>query len=231
MIARLLKTAVRLFACFCIATLLAQIVILGYLGLSWQLDREKIVQMLAIGQGIDLFAAQKEAQSDEEEVAPEEPSYQDWIDRRATLFRDLELREQALDNAVARLNVERRQLADDQKTFVRIREAFQTQLAASKAEAEGQGIETLGSILESIKPQQAKDQILDMLENDEMDKVVVLLNAMTGSKRAKVIAEFKSETESKKVSEILRRIGEGEPVASAAEETLGQLQPGNLRGT
>ena len=173
----------------------------------------------------------KDAQSDEEEVAPEEPSYQDWIDRRATLFRDLELREQALDNAVARLNVERRQLADDQKTFVRIREAFQTQLAASKAEAEGQGIETLGSILESIKPQQAKDQILDMLENDEMDKVVVLLNAMTGSKRAKVIAEFKSETESKKVSEILRRIGEGEPVASAAEETLGQLQPGNLRGT
>jgi len=231
MIARWLKTLTRLFACFCIATLFAQITILGYLGLSWQLDREKIVQMLAIGQGIDLFAAQKEAQSDEEEVAPEEPSYQDWIDRRATLFRDLELREQALDNAVARLNVERAQLANDQKTFVRIQEAFQTQLAASKAEAEGEGVETLGSILESIKPQQAKDQILDMLENDEMDKVVVLLNAMTGSKRAKIIAEFKSEAEGEKVSEILRRIGEGEPIASMAEETLGQLQPGNLPGT
>lgn len=231
MIARWLKTAISLFACFCIATLFAQIVILGYLGLSWQLDREKIVQMLAIAQGIDLFAAQKESQNDAAEVAPEEPSYEDWIDRRATMFRDLELREQALDNAVARLNVERAELANDQKTFVRIREDFQTQLATSKAEAEGEGIETLGSIFESIKPKQAKDQILDMLENDEMDKVVALLNAMTGSKRAKIIAEFKSEEEGKRVSEILRRIGEGEPVASKAEETLGQLQPGNLPGT
>ena len=231
MIARWLKTAIGLFACFCIATLLAQIAILGYLGLSWQLDREKTVQMLAIAQGIDLFAAQKEAQSDDEKVATEEPSYQDWIDRRATMFRDLELREQAIDNALAQLSLERGQLANDQKTYVRIREAFETQLAASKADAEGEGIETLGSILESIKPQQAKDQILDMLDSEEIDKVVVLLNAMTGSKRAKIIAEFKSETENKKVSEILRRIGEGEPVASMAEETLGQLQPGNLPGT
>ena len=74
MIARWLKTAIGLFACFCIATLLAQIIILGYLGLSWQLDLEKTVQMLAIAQGIDLFAAQKEAQSDDEPVATEEPS-------------------------------------------------------------------------------------------------------------------------------------------------------------
>ena len=231
MIARWLKTAIGLFACFCIATLLAQGIILGYLALSWQLDREKLVQMLAIAQGIDLFAAQKEAQSDEEKVATEEPSYQDWIERRATLFRDLELREQALDNAVAQLRVERAQLADDEGTFQRIREGFETQLASSRAEAEGEGIETLGSILESIKPTQAKDQILDMLDNEEMDKVVVLLNAMTASKRAKIIAEFKSEAEGKRVSEILRRIGEGEPVASMAEETLGQLQPDNLPGT
>jgi len=231
MTARWPNIAIRLFACFCIATLFAQIVIVAYLGMRWPLNREKIVQMLAIAQGIDLFAAQKEAQ-DEEQVAPEQPSYQDWVDRRATMFRDLELREQALDNAVARLNVERSQLASDQNTFARVRESFEAELAASKAEAEGEGLETLGSILESIKPKQAKDQILEMLENDEMDKVVVLLNEMNGSKRAKIITEFKSETESKKVSEVLRRIGEGEPVASTAEQTLGQLQPGSsLSGT
>jgi len=230
MIARWPKIAIKLFACFCIATLIAQVVIAGYLGTRWQLNREKIVQMLAIAQGIDLFAAQKEA-LEEEEVPPEEPSYQDWIDRRATMFRDLELREQALDNAVARLNVERSELAGDRNTFARIRERFEAELAASTAEARGEGIETLGSILESIKPSQAKEQILQMLENDEMDKVVVLLNAMNGSKRAKIIAEFESEAEGKKMSEVLRRIGEGEPIASMAEETLGQLQPGSLSGT
>jgi hypothetical protein len=231
MIARWLKTAVGLFACFCVATLLAEAIILAYFGLSWQLDREKVIQMLAIAQGIDLFAAQEEARADEEEIPPEEPSYQDWLDRRATMFRDLELREQALAGAVAQLQLEQNQLAADRETFQRSREAFETQLATLQAEAQDEGMETLISILESIKPSQAKGQILEMLDNDEIEKVVVLFNGMTSSKRAKIIGEFESDAETEKVSEILHRIGEGEPVASMAEETLGQLPSGKLTGT
>ena len=167
MIPRLLKTAMYLFACFCVATLLAQVVVLGYLRVSWELDREKVLQMLAIAQGIDLFAAEADARADEEEPPPEEPSYQDWLDRRATMFRDLELREQALDNALALLTVEREQLAEAQGTLGQAEQAFEAQLAAAQAGAEAEGMQTLGSILESIKPKQAKEQIMEMLNNDE----------------------------------------------------------------
>jgi hypothetical protein len=230
-IGRLLRSTGTLLACFAVATLLAEAIIVGYLAMRWQLSREKLVQMLAIAQGIDLFAAHEEAIANQEEVPPEQPAYDDWLERRATMFRDLELREQALENALAMHKVERSRLAADERSFQQAQETFEARLAEAKAQAQSEGMETLTSILQSIKPDQAKDQILEMLDNDEMEKVVVLLNGMMGSKRAKIIAEFETEAENEKVSEILRLIGEGEPVASMADKTMGQLQPNTPQGT
>ncbi|OHB84492.1 MAG: hypothetical protein A2V98_19070 [Planctomycetes bacterium RBG_16_64_12] len=231
MIARWLKTAMALVACFCVATLLAQGIIVGSLWMRWQLDGEKILQMLAIAQGVDLFAAEREALDDREEVPPEEPSYQDWIERRATMFRDLELRDLAMENALAQLSVEQGQLAEDRKALRQVQEAFEAQLAASKQEAQTEGMQTLGGILESLKPKQAKEQIIQMLASEEIDKVVILLSAMTESKRAKILAEFKTPEEVEKVGEILRRITEGEPVSSVADAGAAQAENANLAGS
>jgi len=220
MIARWLKTAMALVACFCVATLLAQGIIVGSLWMRWQLDGEKILQMLAIAQGVDLFAAEREALDDREEVPPEEPSYQDWIERRATMFRDLELRDLAMENALAQLSVEQGQLAEDRKALRQVQEAFEAQLAASKQEAQTEGMQTL-----------AKEQIIQMLASEEIDKVVILLSAMTESKRAKILAEFKTPEEVEKVGEILRRITEGEPVSSVADAGAAQAENANLAGS
>ncbi len=227
MIVRWLQTAVSLFVYFCAATLLAQVIILAYLWSTWQLDRDKVVQMLAVAQGIDLFAAQKQDQFSLEQVAPEQPSYQDWIQRRATMFRDLELRELALENALSQLKSQERQLADDQQENEQLMADFQARLLTLRQGAEAEGMETVGRILETLKPKQAKEQILEMLSNDETDEVVLLLNGMTDSKRAKILAEFETPEENAKISEVLRLIREGKPVASLTEETLGQLPNSN----
>jgi hypothetical protein len=231
MIARWLQTAAHLFFYFCAATLLSQVIILGYLWSTWQLDREKIIQMLAVAQGIDLFAAQTEGQMDFEEVPPEQPSYEDWIDRRATMFRDLELRELALENALARLELDQRQLAEDQKAAEQLQADFEARLLAMKQGARAEGRQTVGRILETMKPKQAKEQILEMLDNDEMHEVVALLSEMTESKRAKILGEFETEEENQKISEVLRLIREGKPASSLADEALGQIESDQTAGT
>lgn len=230
MIARVLNRATSLFLCFCAATLLAELIILGYLWSSWELGRGKIIQMLAIAQGVDL-AAEAEPLSDLDDVPPEEPSYRELIGARATMLRDLELRELALDNALARLSTERTQLAEDRKRVQQLHDDVQTQLAAWQQGAEAAGRETVGRILESIKPKQAKDLLLEMLDNDEINDVVVILSAMTESKRAKIITEFKTPDETKRIGDVLRLIREGEPASSATSEKLGQLSDDNLTGT
>ena len=231
MITRLLKSGTSLLLLFCAATLLAQLIIVGYLWATWQLNREKVIQMLAIAQGIDLFAAREEARSDEEQIPPEEPSYQDWIERRATMFRDVELREQALENALARLKSDQQQLAQDRAALEQLRVGFQNELLALKEGAEVEGRQTVARILESIKPKQAKDQVLQMLDNDEIDEVVILLRDMTESKRAKIIAEFETPEENEKISEVLRLIRQGEPQASMVSQTLGKSQDQNPTGS
>ena len=231
MITRLLKNAVTLVLYFCAATLLAQLIIVGYLGATWKLNREKVIQMLAIAQGVDLFAAEEEARIDEEEIPPEEPSYQDWLDRRATMFRDVEVREEALEDALARLKSDQQQLAQKRDAHERLQATFQAQLLALKETAEGEGRQTVASILESIKPAQAKDQILQMLDNDEIEEVVILLKDMSDTKRAKIIAEFKTPEEGAKVAEVLRLIRQGEPQSSMVSQTLGQNQDDNPTGT
>ena len=222
MISRLLKNGANWFLCFCAATLLAQLIIVAYFSATWQLNREKVVQMLAIAQGIDLFAARQEAESDEEQIPPEEPSYQDWMERRATMFRDVELREQALENALAQLKTDRQQLAQDRNAAEQLQTSFQTELLALQQSAEVEGRQTVARILESIKPAQAKDQVLEMLDNEEIDEVVLLLRDMSDSKRAKIITEFKTPEENEKISEVLRLIRQGEPQSSLVSQALGQ---------
>jgi hypothetical protein len=231
MITRLLKSGTSLFLYFCAATLLAQLILVGYFGATWKLNGEKVIQMLAIAQGIDLFAAREEAQSDEEEVPPEEPSYQDWIDRRATMFRDVELRERALENALARLKTDQQQLAQKGKAQEQLQANFQAELLALKEGAEIEGRQTVASILESIKPAQAKEQVFEMLDNDEIDEVVILLRDMSDLKRAKIIAEFKTPEENEKISEVLRLIRQGEPQSSMVSQTLGPPQQQNPSGS
>ena len=57
-----------------------------------------------------------------------------------------------------------------------------------------------------------------MLAQKELDEVVALLDGMTENKRAKIIAEFKADTEAEQIGEVLRRIRQGAPAATVAEK-------------
>jgi hypothetical protein len=70
-----------------------------------------------------------------------------------------------------------------------------------------------------------------MLENSEMDEVVLLLTGMTDAKRAKIISEFKTADETKKIEEVMRQIRQGVPVAPLVDQARQQLrQPAETAG-
>ena len=79
-------------------------------------------------------------------------------------------------------------------------------------------------IIGSAKPKQAKEQLVQMLDNDELDIVVALLAALPDTKRSKIIAEFKTPNEAEQLGQILRRMREGYPDVALPEETLKQLE-------
>jgi len=229
MIARLLGTAANLFVYFCAATLIAEMIILGYVWSAWGLDRDRLTQLVAVARATDSSTTQEDA-AGLGQLSPEQPSYDQIVDRRALKSRDLELREMALKTALAELKSQQGQLVEALEQQRRRADEFDARLKDIQQGAEAEGRDIVRRTLESIKPSQAKEQLFAMLQNDETDEVVLLLSAMQDSKRAKIIAEFKTPEENQKLAEVLRLIREGEPVSSLAEEAAAPLEPDALTG-
>jgi hypothetical protein len=136
------------------------------------------------------------------------------------------LREQSLTNDVAVVKSEYEKLIDEKDRYERIKAAFRAQLDELHEGVLANNRETARLILESIKPKQAKDQVLRMVKEGEMDDVVSILSLMPTTRRAKIIGEFKTEEEAATLAEILQLIREGVPEAKLIEDAQRQLDQG-----
>jgi len=226
-ISRLLQLAIAAVLYFSLGTLIAEAIIVAHVWSKWNLNREKIARLVDVARGIEQQATAGPARPPDDEAAPEQPSFEQIIEARAVKDLNLQLREQALANALAQLQGEQDRLAQREKQFQADRTAYQTQLATAAKGAQAAGQEEVRRILQSIKPKQAKEFLQSMLDNKEQDDVVALLAGMTESKRAKILAEFKTPEETKNIEEVLRRIRKGAPEAPLAQQALDQLRPGN----
>jgi hypothetical protein len=228
MIGKLLRGASTALVYFCIATILSEAILLACLAATWRPDRSQLVQALAVLQGIDLLALHEETRSQQEPIPPEEASYEQIVEKRALAIRHIELREQALQNGLDQLRFDRDNLAKQREEYERLHEAFDEALLALREGKGAEGLAEVGVILENADPSQAKELLLQMLMRDEMDEVVLLLKNMENRKRSKILDEFVSRDEQQKLDEVLRRIREGAPEATLAEQTqqdLDQMKP------
>lgn len=225
MILRIINGTFTLLFAAALATLLTEAIVLGYLWTAWDVNEDKIVQMLAIAQGVDLFAIKEELDIKRDEIADEQISYEDILKQRALDVRHIELREESLASGISQVDFEMRRLVQERKRYDQIKQAFETTLASLEEGAEAEGLEENRRALESIKPKQAKEQLMLMLAADEMDDVVLLLAEMSDVKRSKILTEFKTPDEMEKLAEILRRIREGYPEVPLAEDALNKMQP------
>ena len=219
---RLVTGVASLLTYLVVGTLLAQMLLLGVAVWRWDLNRDRLVQILALAQGVDLFAMREVALVKEETLA-EQVSFEEIRDARALEYRNLELREKALATGLAQLRTQKQDLAEEQQRFRLVRDAFEEELAAMREGARAEGMEEVRRILETLRPAQAKIQLVEMLDNDEIDTVVALLADMPDQRRSKIIGEFKTPQEQAKVAEVLKRLLEGVPDAELADATQGNL--------
>jgi hypothetical protein len=213
------------FTYFCISTVLTLCLLLGYAFSKGFLEKDKVTKMIAVAQGIEspTVAGGNPADAIKPSETQEQPSLEDIEKRRAVQVRNLELREQALQAGIERVKFEERKLSDEKEQYDQITNAFQKQLDELHSGALATGRENIRLIWENIKPKQAKEQILQMMQANEQDDVVAILSAMPIGKRAKIIGEFKTDDESKKLEVILDLIRRGMPDAKMVNRTEEQV--------
>ena len=222
-----LKILWMLVLCLCVGTIVTQILLAAVLWPKIKLNRERIAQIVAIAQGADL--SPKEEPKGPAPLESEQASYQDVVEARAVKYRNLELREQQLRNNLVQVQSEESKLADDTKRFKQLSDSFNAQLKEVRDSSISSGMDDVLRILAGSKPKQAKELLLDMLDKKEIDAVVVLMKQLPEKKRANIVGEFKTEDEKEKLSEVLRRIREGQPEMKAVEKAQAKSEPKSPR--
>ncbi|MBX7072849.1 MAG: hypothetical protein K1X71_06835 [Pirellulales bacterium] len=203
---------------FAVATVLAAItlVVIGFS--TGTLNEAKLARLRAVLVGTEAQAPK--ARPDE---AKETPSYEELLERRSVKFRELELREEVVRQNVSILTRERLDVTARRDELTRIQQAFQAELAQMADAALVAGEENVRLTFERMRPPQARQQLLLMLEQGELENVVAMLAAMPIERRAKIVAEFKSPEDLPRLNEILEVMGQGDPVARMVDETRGAM--------
>ena len=72
--------------------------------------------------------------------------------------------------------------------------------------------------LQTLDAAQAKEQLLIMYDDERIDDVVTIIQAMSSDKRKDILAEFVEGENPEKLAEILRRISEGIPTTALIDK-------------
>ena len=222
MIGRLLGAIGVVIAAVCVATVLAEALAVGYLRYRGKIDEKSVLKMIATVNEPTVLSSAPRTHSDDE-PGPEQASLEDVARERALRSRDIELREMAIGDNLAMVRTEYAKLIDEKDRYERIKTAFRAKLDEEREGALANSRDSARAIIEAMKPKQAKEQILRMVKNNEMDDVIKILTLMPGAKRKKIVDEFKSQEESETLAEILKRVREGMPEKPLIDQTEREL--------
>ncbi len=212
-----------------LATLLSQVILGGFLVVSGRLDATRRAQLAAIVRGEAYVPASELSKAQQVPTSGlTQVSLEDLAAARAGKLRDLELREEALRKGLETLDAKRLALLQEKQDFEGAQVGFQKELRELREGSIAQGEDNVRSILSKIKPKQAKEQLMQMVEKGEINNVVSLLATMPTANRTKIIGEFKTAEDAQTLDELLRLMRQGIPevdLIDQAQQNLDRQAP------
>ena len=207
----------RMFLYFSSATMAALLGLLLILWLKGHLTADKTTDVIAAAYGI-----QPQLNPAAVTAEPPQVSYEDVLERRILTDMDRDLREHALDKATDDVRNRQAQLDDDRAKYNQLIEQFEQRLAELREGAVSSNLRAAAQTLEVLRPEQAKEQILKLLNDNREDEVITLLQLVPKDVGKKILSEFTTAEDRDKLYGILKTIlsgsGEGDLIESVQEQ-------------
>jgi hypothetical protein len=220
----MIRFLLRLFSAFCVATVIAQLLILMLVALRGNLHGESVTKAIALFNGIDISGVQLRKAFDGGRNVPV-PTYDEVLAERAQQNLNLEMRERSIQRFTQQLEAMQAELKKEQGDFDRRKEAFYSLLDEMTKKGKGENLSEIQRTLEALAPEQAKAQLVKMLEAQQMSDVVAIIKGMAMDKRKKILGEFTTEKEMSQLADVLNQLRLGEPAASVIDEARNAAQP------
>lgn len=210
-----MQKLLQLFMAFCVATVLAQAIVVGMAAANGNLKADTLYKGLALLNGIDISGDELKKMLDDFHATPN-PKYEDVENERARLDKNLVMRERAIRLAAEEYESLRASLQAQEASFDRRTKEFYEVLDKQEADLLDEGLRVVQVTLESLAADQAKEQLLMMVKDDRLDDVVAILKGMPADARKKIMGEFTdaAKKEPDVLHEIMMRMRAGEPGVS-----------------
>jgi hypothetical protein len=212
------------FIYLCVATIIAQVAAVSAMWAKGALDRGRMYRVLAALHGVDVVTLQTHLVSRPKDTEQEQPSFEARLEAQSLKSLDLDLRESAVNKGLVDLTNLQTRVKSDQAAFESQRLSYDTKLKDLVESEKSTSMKELQRTIEAMRPEQAKQQLLKMLDDKAMGDVVTILKKMPADKQKKLVAEFKVGADADQLYQILKNIRAGEPVVSQIEDARNQLK-------
>jgi hypothetical protein len=207
---------------FCAATMIAQACILGLSFLRGNLSKKSLVQIVALLNGIDIPGEKlKNAIAAGQEVPV--PTREEILNARMESDLAFKSREESLKRFQVQLQVEQARLEAENAKLVQLRKEHEAVVAQFQSGRLDQTLKDVQDLLGIVPPEQAKRQILTMMNDGAIRDVVAIIKGMDEAVRKKILAEFTGDDDSAKLAEILKelRVEQPKPVSTPSSAAAG----------
>lgn len=221
-----MRFMLRIFSAFCVATVLAQGMILAMAAFKGNLKSDFILKGAALINGIDISGDRLQKMLDEYRQAPV-PTHEEVLRQRAKEGFILQQREESIQRM--RDDLEKDKIALKKRTDdldKRVAE-FYEMLDRERANLLDESVRVVKTTLESIAPDQAKAQLLLLWEDNKKPEVLAMLSAMPVDKRKKIVGEFIGPEEEKKFKEILTMLLDGGQTVDLIDQEKAKIEQPN----
>lgn len=204
-------------AAFCVATVMTQMILMGYFATRGTLTGENLTKLIALVNGIDITGSRlQQILRDSEDR--EQPDFDEILEARKMKSYDMDIRLRSQKEFREELGLMLAELRTERERFDERLASFRRELQEIRQGIQRQGMQDVQRTLQALDPVQAKEQLLIMYDDERIDEVVTIVQAMSTEKRKDILAEFVSKDEADKLAEILRRISEGIPTSSLIDK-------------
>lgn len=210
---------VSAFTAFCIATILTQMILFGYFVTQGVINGDNVTKIIALLNGIDISADHLEHLL-ESSLDREQPDFDEILDARKTTGYDMDIRLRSQKEFRSDLAAMLADLREERDKFDLRLQNFRRELEEIREGARNEGLRNVQRTLQSLDAAQAKEQLLIMYDDERIDDVVTIVQAMSTEKRKDILAEFTAPEEAEKLADILYRIGEGMPTTSLINQAI-----------
>ena len=211
---------IRAFAGFCVATVLTQMILAGYFVSRGTISGDTMTQVVALLNGIDI-SGNRLRQIMQQSEDREQPDFDEILEARMMESLDMDMRLRSQKEFRDDLGKMLAEHTEEKDRFDQRLSAFDKRLKELQEGAKDEGLREVQKTIQLLEPEQAKNQLLIIYDDERIDEVVNIVQAMAADKRKDILAEFQTAEEEAKLAEILRRIGEGMTTNALINEAAG----------